>query len=208
MTRPKARALGPAGPAALTWWEGEFVPTDPDIADALAGSGIDAGELAQWLRGPLAGYRMHQRARELRAQRGAVAKWLQAAAEDVGAALSDGRLRRPPAWYAEPALWHAAHRMGLDWAELVRRGAPHVAIRQCLRLAIAELRRQRSAAGRPRELPRDALLSAIVDRLRAAGLGADDARERADAILIVCQVPSPEASMARAARRGRGAISV
>ena len=74
--------------------------------------------------------------------------------------------------------------------------------------AAAALRRERVNRGRPPAVARDVLLHAVVEALKAAGLMPSEARHRADAILIKCRVPTPEESVARAARRGRGAISV
>ena len=207
MTRRVKDALGPTGPGAFTWWEGELVPERPDLVEALQGTSVDPEAFAEALRDPLATYRASARARELKAQRSAVITWLRQAAANVDAALADGRLQRLPASHAAPHVWLAVWRMGLEWNELLRR-PNRVAITQCLALAIASLVRERPKRGRPSQQARDMLLQLVVWRLRDAGLSADEAGKRADEVLVACRVPSPEGSVARAARRGRRAISV
>jgi len=207
MTKPKADALGPSGPGALAWWDGEVVQDMPDLAEELTGTVLQIDQFTEWLRGPLAVYRVTAAARASMAQKAAVTRWLESSAQHVDAALADGRLRRLPEWYAKPAVHFAALKAGLDWRAILASAEPQ-AVAAVLLAAAAALRRERVNRGRPPAVARDVLLHAVVEALKAAGLMPSEARHRADAILIKCRVPTPEESVARAARRGRGAISV
>lgn len=207
MTKRQADALGPRGPGALAWFEGELVPALPDLRDALAGTELDPQALAQWIREPLARYRVSATARAQMAQRSAVIQWLEQAARRLDEAIADGTLAALPAFYAEPALWLAAQRRGHEWRELLaRRDAAAIAL--CLADACAALKRERTRQRRPSQRERDMLLALVVRELRALGLTAAAAAHHADLVLVACAVPSPEASVARAARRARRAISV
>jgi hypothetical protein len=228
MTKPKAQTLGPSGPGALAQWDGEIVgaipllSAVPNVRDQLAGTPLAetqpacpqcAGYAAfdGWLHQRLASYRQAQAAQASVAQLAAVIGWLQWAAHNIDRAIADGRLRRPPAWFAEPALGHAAFEIGRDWRKLVASG-DRSAILHCLRVAGADLQaqsRKHSTRGRRRATPRDALLAAIKEHLRAAGLSAIEAEHRANTIVVKCGAASAGDSIGRAARRGRkrGAIS-
>lgn len=203
MTKAKAQALGLlSSPGALVWCEGDVVPTLPDLHNELEGTSIGEAAFAEWLRGPLARYRVSAKARAAMGQQSTVIAWLAAAENDIPAAVADGRLRHVPAFFAEPAVSHAAVKAGTTWRQALASGDLEL-IARLVREGRESLQRQRPRRGRPSAHERDLLLAAIVERLRAAGLGAAEAQHRADLILVACSVPSPEASVPRAARRAR-----
>ncbi|MCR5865228.1 hypothetical protein [Aquincola sp. J276] len=201
MTKPTFQALGAlAGQPGTTFTEADVAADVPDLAAELHDTEIDAKAFAVWLQPLLVEYRVAAAAMALMGQRAAVVRWLEAAAAQPEQALGDGRLQHPPAWHAEPALWHAARRSGLDWDDLVAAGhAPLAAA--VLRAAADMLRAGKSRRGRRTSRSRDLLLNAVVQRLRVLGLGAGDAAHRAAGILSVCAVPVPQETTARAARR-------
>ncbi|OWQ90827.1 hypothetical protein CDN99_11710 [Roseateles aquatilis] len=206
MTKSKSDALGPSGP--LVWTDGELVQQLPDLSVVLRDSCIDAQAFGAWLRAPLAQFRAHAMARASMAERAAIIRWLEAAAAAPGAARADGRLARLPAWYAEPAVSHAALKIGRTWREALAAGSDSE-IGDLLKSACESLRRQKANRGRPSMRARDELLRAVVTELKKSLSSVEDAEHLADEVLVACGVPSPEASIGRAARRAkRGGISV
>jgi len=191
MTRPKGKALGPSGPGAGAWWDGELVPSLPDLSAHLMGVNVDAAAFHAWMRERLANYRVSCTARDGMAEKATVIRWLDRAAADVDRAIADGRLRRLPSWHAEPAVCYAAHKLGHEWrALLVRRDAATIA--QCLTAAAAALRRQKAAVGRPGASARAILMRALDSRLRVAKVEKAAARRRiAWDILHACGVHVP-----------------
>lgn len=179
------------------------MPERPDLRVALEGTPVDVAEFSDWIAGRLPEVILSLRGPKLRAQPAALAKWLRLAAEDVPAAIHDGRLRTPPA-YAVPHIWHAAHAAGYDWDQLVKkRDAATMA--RCLRTAAEAAAKPKSLLGRPKRAAADTLLRDVVQRLRGADLGSDDAHARAVLIMRACRVPVPgEDSIRRAALRAKG----
>lgn len=204
MTKPKAKALGARDIGELVWFEAELVPDPPNLEHALDGLPINSLAFSDWLVPRLAEYRAHARGLELRGQRSAIVEWMTAAELQIGEALKDGRLQRPPKFFAEPAIWYAAHKMGLEW-ESVLGAQDHELIVRVLHSACESLKRQNSRRGRPPMFDRDVLLRAIVEELKRSvpSLLIADAQLRADLVLRACGVPSPEESVARATRRPR-----
>lgn len=212
MTKPKAAALGSGGPDALAWWDGELVPEAWTSVGGLAArlreplhdTGIDVQRFAASLIEPLADCRASMKAQQARGQRAAVITWLEQAAAGLDAALADGRLRRMPAFHAAPAVGLAAIKLhGCSWAALLRSGDKG-AMQRCLIEGAASLRREHARDRRPKALGRDHFLAVVIEALRDSGLAPVDAEHHAGLVVAACGLPVPEASIARAARRGTG----
>lgn len=220
MTKPKRALLGPTGLGALTWFDGDVLSDWPaieaDLGPQIARHGLEPGPLLEWLRLRVARTRVHVAARASMAQRTAVMAWLQEAANDVPKALADGRLRKLPAWHAEPAVFVAAARRGHQWAPLLQAGDA-AAIEAVLRAAHDSLGRQRSNRGRPKAIDLDQLLDDLARELhrRWSIESPDIKRTTAQAnmlaaeILARCRVAvADDDSLARSRRRARRSISV
>lgn len=98
------------------------------------------------------------------------------------------------------------HSPGVNWFDFRSRLVSDLhLLRTLARRARSRLAAGASRRGRKSQRARDALLAAVIDRLRASGLPELAARGTAEQVLVVCGVAVPEHadSVKRAARKGR-----
>lgn len=119
MTLKKTVTLGARGPEDLVFFDIDCWGV-PDLRSALSNARgkplVDILAFTAWLRTELIEYDLRTKPLKTRGQRAAEAQWLECTAEDMTAAIADGRLKRMPQWRAEPQTWVAARRLtGLMW---------------------------------------------------------------------------------------------
>lgn len=177
------------------YWANESVP---DLAGWLEPHGIHAGEFAAWL-GPLLGrYRGHEDVRDVLevppAEQVAALQGMREALRNVLPLLRPGAL--PPK--TEALLFYEGHIRGIDGAALRNRLNIDG---HTLAILLAEVERKIGAQpgrrGRKPKRSRDALLAAVVQRMRDLGCSAADAQTTAEHVLVACRVEVQQDERAR-----------
>lgn len=192
MTKPKATR------GAVGWWADETVP---DLSGALPAT-VDIEQFSTWLGPMLAQYRAAMATRAATPSRNELVGELRECVEKIDMARSALHDLSP---WARGALGSISH-AGANWPELARRLISDIDIaRSLLATAAAALAAPAPKRGRKNAAARDALLAAIVAKLRASPMRAADAGHAADLILVRLGIVSPEDadSIKRAVRRGQ-----
>lgn len=203
MTKAK-KARGSDWMEASGYWADETVP---DLASLLACHGIDAVEFAEWLGpqlGKFRGMQLIESATPTPGEAADVLADIRMHAQTLSATIHAGL---PPLVQAH--LKRVARARDIDWPAMVSRVAEDLArIAFLAQLVEGQARAVIVPKGRKPSTSRDALVTAVVNRLRTirrtgneVPLAAGEARELAREILLRCRVPMPD-DLKRATRRG------
>ena len=191
----------------MAWLIGGVVNDQiPDVSAHLEGLNIDATEFQTWLAGHVGNYRSWH---DLLGQMPGVEtekKELSAFIKGLKSIINHTEMGGLPPTVEAHLSWEA-HKAGFDWIQ-AQRDVYENAIRM---LVLAEQTNQqiadmKASRGRKPDWRRDKLIDTVVSRLQDLGATAENARERAEVILIACkiEVPTGERSIRRAQGRTAG----
>ncbi len=203
MTKAK-KARGSDWMKASGYWADETVP---DLTSLLVCRGINPAEFAEWLGpqlGKFRGMQSIEAASPTPVEEADVLADVRRHAQTLSATLLTGL---PPLAHAH--LKRLARERDVKWSDMVARVTEDLArIAALAQLFEAQARAVEVPRGRKPSTSRDALVTAVVNRLKkvkragkAVPLTTADVHELAREILQKCRVPMPD-ELKRATRRG------